>query len=298
MKKRVFGAMALVAMMGLAASAEAISVPKIFGGKPKRVAPVQLKPIVDTPADWRTVDPNNVMVIDTTKGRVIVELYPEIAPAHVERLRKLTHEHFYDGLKFHRVIEGFMAQTGDPLGTGEGQSPYENVKGEFTFRRGADFDFVAAAQPVGSVSGFHKALPLQTQPDEVMAITKDGKVHAWPLFCPGVAAMARSDDPNSANSQFFLMRAAYPALEKRYTAFGKVLSGLDIVRRLKVGEPVVDPDKMTKVRLLADMDPSEAPKIQVMDVKGAAFKERISRIRNEKGADFSVCDLEVPVKIQ
>src|SRR5262249_28425281 len=79
-----------------------------------------------TPADWRTLDPENVLVIDTNKGRIFVELSPEIAPEHVARIKLLTRQRFYDGLKFHRVIDGFMAQTGDPLGTGEGQSPYPN----------------------------------------------------------------------------------------------------------------------------------------------------------------------------
>jgi peptidylprolyl isomerase len=86
-------------------------------------------------SEWRTVPPENLLVIDTTKGRVLVELTPEIAPLHVERMRLLARNGFFDGLTWHRVIDWFMAQTGDPLGNGEGQSAYPDLKAEFTFRR-------------------------------------------------------------------------------------------------------------------------------------------------------------------
>ena len=89
------------------------------------------------PGEWRTIAPENLLVIDTNKGRVLVELAPEIAPTHVERIKLLASRGFFDNLVWHRVIDWFMAQTGDPLGTGEGQSWYPDLKAEFTFRRGA-----------------------------------------------------------------------------------------------------------------------------------------------------------------
>jgi peptidylprolyl isomerase len=109
--------------------------------------------------------------------------------------------------------------------------------------------------------------------------------------------MARDNDNDSANSQFFLMRAPNSVLEKRYTAFGVVLSGLDVVRKIKIGEPPVNPDKMLTVRVLADIPPAERPQIEVMDTMSPQFRTIIDQTRKAKGADFSVCDVQVPVKV-
>jgi len=97
------------------------------------------------PRNWRQVDPENTLYIDTVHGRIVIELYPEIAPRHVERIKALTRLGFYDGLMFHRVIDDFMAQTGDPLGTGEGASSLPDLREEFMFRRGPEMPFIQAA---------------------------------------------------------------------------------------------------------------------------------------------------------
>jgi peptidylprolyl isomerase len=249
-------------------------------------------------SDWRTPDPENVVVIDTTKGRVLVELQPAAAPEHAARIKRLAREGFYDGVVFHRVIDWFMAQTGDPLGTGEGQSPYPDLKAEFTFRRGAELPYTPVSTPTGAVVGFIGSFPIQTQPDALMALTADQKVHAWGLFCPGVLGMARGEAPDSANSQFFLMRQTYPPLDKRYTAFGRVILGLDVVRALKIGEPPVDPDKMVRVRMMADIPAAERPVVEVLDTRSAAFAQIADAARQAKGADFSVCDVEVPSRVR
>lgn len=246
--------------------------------------------------DWRALDPENTLVIDTNRGRIVVEMFPQAAPHHVDRIKLLARRSFYDGIVFHRVIDWFMAQTGDPLGTGEGQSPFPDLEAEFTFRRGAADPFAPVAQPAGSMIGFLGSLPVQTQPDALMARSPDQRVSAWALYCPGVAGMARDEAPNSANSQFFLMRQAYPSLEKRYTVWGRVVQGLDVVRAIKTGEPVVDPDRMTRVRVMADLPAAERPNIQVADPRGPAFHALIERLRRERGADFSACDVEVPVR--
>src|SRR5690606_10691221 len=221
-------------------------------------------------SDWRAVAPENLLVIDTNQGRILVEMSPLAAPGHVERMRLLARNGFFDGIVWHRVIDWFMAQTGDPLGTGEGQSAYPDLTGEFTFRRGPDMPFTPVADPMGAPVGFLGSLPIQTQPDELMGRTGDGMVHAWGVYCPGVAGMARDDDPDSANSQFFLMRQAYPSLDKRYTAWGRVISGLDVVRAIKTGvEPsgaVAAPqDVMTTVRVAADIPAAERPVARVLD---------------------------------
>ncbi|MEO8115546.1 MAG: peptidylprolyl isomerase [Phenylobacterium sp.] len=251
------------------------------------------------PADWRTPDPNDVLVIDTNKGRILVEMVPEVAPQHAVRVRELAHENFYDGQTFFRVIENFMDQTGDPQNSGVGGSSKPNVPAEFTFRRGADLPFALAADQTVAEVGFVKSLPVMSQSMMLSAMTKDQKVSAWGLYCPGVAGMARDDNPDSANSQFFLMRGGYPSLEKRYTAFGRVISGLDVVRAIKVGEPVADPqDRMERVRLLADLPEKERPKVRVIDPRGVWFKHEIERVRALKGADFSACDIDIPSEVK
>lgn len=252
-----------------------------------------------TEADWRTPDPDTVMVIDTNKGRVIVELIPEVAPGHVARLRDLTRAGIYDGRTFFRVIDRFMAQTGDPKDTGEGNSDRPNLKAEFTFRRAQTTGFVPAAEPSGLQVGVLGSLPVFSQHWSWHEVTSDGKVSAWGTYCPGVVGMARDDDNNSANSQFFLMRQPYPSLDKRYTAFGRVISGLEAIRAIKTGEPVAAPqDRMDKVRMLSDIPSAERPTVRVIDPKGPWFAGEIRRQREAKGADFSVCDLSIPADIR
>jgi len=265
---------------------------------PPAPPPLPPAPVLPGPvAEWRPIDPANALVIDTTKGRVIVEMHPEAAPGHVERIKQLAKMGFYDGQPFHRVIDWFMAQTGDPLGTGEGQSPYPDLEGEFTFQRDGTMPFAPVAAPAGAQVGFVGALPVQTQPDSLMALTGTGRVRAWGLYCPGVAGMARGEPENSANSQFFIMRQPYPSLDKRYTVWGVAVVGLDVVRAINIGEPPATPDKMLRVRVLADMPAQDRPNVQIMDTRSPAFRALVDKARKARGADFSVCDLEVPARI-
>lgn len=252
-------------------------------------------------SDWRIIAPENLLVIDTSKGRVLVELAPEIAPLHVERIRLLAGLGFYDNLFWHRVIDQFMAQTGDPLGNGEGQSAYPDLKAEFMFRRGPDMAFTPVSAPMGAQTGFIGSLPVQTQPDGFMANTADGKVSGWALYCPGVAGMARDEGNDTANSQMFLMRQAYPSLDKRYTVWGRVVAGLDVVRALKTGTDasgmVTDPDRMLRVRVASTLPEIERPVVQIVDTRSALFRALADSARATRGADFSPCDIELPVQV-
>ena len=151
-------------------------------------------------------DPENTLIIETTKGRIVIALRPDLAPKHVERIKKLVREGFYDGIVFHRVIEGFMAQTGCPKGTGTGGSDHPNLAAEFN------------AEP----------------------------------HVRGVCSMARSQSPDSANSQFFICLGDATFLDGKYTAWGKVIEGMEGIDKIKRGEPVVDPDKMLSVKVAAD----------------------------------------------
>jgi peptidylprolyl isomerase len=250
------------------------------------------KPKLDPPTagEWRTVDPQNLLVIDTTKGRILVEMVPEVAPQSVARIKELAGEHFYDGLTFHRVVDGFMAQGGDPKGDGTGGSSKPNVQGEFNFRRGPTTPYAKVSSQNGREDGFVKSLPVRGQSGDLAAMTADGKVSGWGLWCTGVAGMARAGDPDSANSQFYLMRDFNGALERGYTAWGRVLVGQDVVKALKTGEPVKDPDKMTSVRVAADLPPGQQPKVQVVDTTGPWVK-------NAAKYAIDVCDIELPAKL-
>jgi len=289
------------AIVGLATLFALIAAPALaqdVGGPPPPPTPATTV----TVPEWRAVPAENLLVIDTTRGRILVELTPEVAPLHVERIKLLARRGFYDNVPWHRVIDWFMAQTGDPLGTGDGQSAYPDLAGEFTFRRGPDMDFTPVAAPMGALLGFVGSLPVQTQPAELMPRTSDGMVHGWAIYCPGVAGMARDEDPDTANSQFFLMRQAYPSLDKRYTVWGRVIVGLDVVRALKVGEEPsgmvpAEPDRMLRVRVASDLPVESRPTARVLDAGSPIFATTIESVRLHRGADFSICDLELPVQV-
>lgn len=252
------------------------------------------------PADWRTVAPENLLVIDTAKGRILVELEPRMAPLAVARVRALADQGFYDGLKFHRVITDFMAQTGDPQGTGQGGSDLPDLAGEFQFRRGRDAGFVPVTPTPQGQAGLIGSVPVVTQPDAQMMITADFKAGAQGLFCPGVAGMARASSPDSANSQFFLMTGPKDSLNGAYTPFGRVVAGMEVVRALKPGSEaengaVTDPDVMTRTRTAAALPEGERPVVRVMT--GAGVQAEVARIRTEQGAAFDICDVQPPAEV-
>jgi cyclophilin family peptidyl-prolyl cis-trans isomerase len=158
-----------------------------------------------------TLDPQNTLALETKDGRVTIRLRPDLAPRHVEQIKTLARRGFYDGVVFHRVIDGFMAQTGDPTGTGTGKSDLPNLPAEFS----------REPYKVGSVG------------------------------------MARAQDPNSANSQFFICFEGCGPLTGQYTLFGEVVSGMDAVRKIKKGDQAANgmvrgPDKIVSMKLLAD----------------------------------------------
>lgn len=153
------------------------------------------------------IDPENTLYLDLKDGRVTIKLMPDRAPKHVERIKKLTREGFYDGIIFHRVIEDFMAQTGDPAGIGTGGSRYPDLDAEFN-----DYNF--------------------------------GR---------GTVGAARSGNPNSANSQWFICFDDCSFLNNQYTVWGQVIDGMDHVDAIELGEPPENPDKIVKLQVAADV---------------------------------------------
>ena len=255
---------------------------------------------------WRELDPQNTLYIDLEYGRVILELYPEIAPIHVERIKTLTREGFYDYITFHRVIEGFMNQTGDPKGDGTGNSDLPDLKAEFTFRRGADMPVtLVGARPSGRSDigvGFYKALPVATQPTSQGILTKDGKVAAFGLHCKGVTSMARTTNPDTANSQFFLMRDTSPHLDSQYSIWGNTVFGHEFLTKIKVGskgeDPKFVPDVMKKVQIAADVDPAERVNVQVLKPESTAFKNFLKTQKNDDGTYPDICDIQIPSRVK
>ncbi len=152
-------------------------------------------------------DAENTLILTLDTGAVTINLRPDLAPGHVERIKELAREGFYDGVVFHRVIPGFMAQGGDPTGTGMGGSKKPDLKAEFS------------AEP----------------------------------HLRGICSMARSSSPNSANSQFFINFNANHFLNRQYTVYGRVISGMEHVDAIVRGEPPANPDRMIKVKVAADV---------------------------------------------
>jgi len=281
----------------------ALAAPLAFAKSKAPPAPPPPSPPTD--ADWRTPDPDNILVIETTKGRILVELSPTAAPVTVARIKQLARDKVYDGRAFFRVLDNFMDQTGDPLDSGAGQSSLPNIGPEFTFRRGPDTPIVVFGRDGGKEQGLLGSLPVISQTLDLGQLTVDHKVDAWGAFCAGALGMARSDDPSSENSQFFLMRTnaesadhGNHALDRQYTAFGRVIVGQDVVDAIKVGEPVDPPqDKMLSVTVLSDIPAASRPKVRVIDPASAWMKAEAAREQASEGPDYTVCDLHIPARV-
>ena len=173
----------------------------LIAAKPAPVPPPM--PSILAPAEVAANKANHLFLELSTGGTVEIVMRPDLAPSHVQRIQALVRRGFYNGLTFHRVIPGFMAQGGDPKGTGEGGSELPDLKAEFT------------------------AVP----------------------FLRGTLGAARASDPNSANSQFFIMFAPGPDLDNNYTVLGRVVAGMDVVDGIAVGEPPAEPTKIVRAYL-------------------------------------------------
>jgi len=245
-------------------------------------------------APWRPLDASNTLVIDTSKGRILVEMRTDIAPHAVERIKLLAREHVYDGLLFHRVIDNFVDQTGNPNNHDGGATSHPNLSPEFNVRLPQAAIDAVATQGADGISGFVGAMPFQASPE----LRRPGMWRAWAAYCPGVAGMGRQADLGSANSEIFFMRAASRRLDHDFTPWGRVVQGLDVVRAVAVGEPPAHPDRMLRVQVMADMAPAEQPRIEVIDTSSPAFKATVARVRQARGADFSVCDVPIDIKLK
>lgn len=243
--------------------------------------------------DWRPLDPENTLVVETSKGRIVVEMRPEFAPLAVARVKQLAREKVYDGLLFHRVIDGFVDQTGNPNNRDGGTSRHPDLPPEFVFRLPKDGPQAVFVRRSDVVEGLVGATPFAGTSAAEQARGPDGRLRAWGAYCPGVVGMGRQADPGTSNSEIFFMRDAARRLDKDYTVWGRVVQGLDVVRSVAVGEPPAQPDRMITVRVAADLPPAARPRLEVMDPAGPAFQAQVAALRARKGADFSICDIPV-----
>jgi cyclophilin family peptidyl-prolyl cis-trans isomerase len=205
-------------------------------------AAIAAKPAPPPPPDTTVpppAEPQNIWYLDlSTGGRVAIQLRPDKAPNSVERIKTLTRRHFYDGLTFHRVIDGFMAQGGDPKGTGEGGSDLPDLAPEFN-----DLPHVR-----------------------------------------GVVSMARTDDPNTANSQFFIILQPTLRLDGKYTAIGRVISGMAYVDAIERGEPPANPSKIIHATMGAD-EPAPPPVTQATPAAADKAAEAAAKAASEQAID-------------
>jgi len=242
--------------------------------------------------NWRAVDPANLLVFETTKGRVLVETFPEMAPKHFAQFTKIIRAGDLDATTFHRVIDDFMAQGGDVWAKKGADPGWPGIPGEFTIRRDVaamPLDAVIGPKDTGKM-GYLKGFPMLTQPSFFAEMSADGFVGTSIPHCRGVLSTARTDDPNSADTQFFLMREHSPHLDKTYTSWGRVIDGQSVVKALKKGAPgsgsVTDPDLLTSVKIAADIPEAKRPKAWVLRTDTEAFATELATM-----GEVDVCDL-------
>ena len=242
------------------------------------------------PQDFRSPDPENLVVIDTTYGRVVVELAPEFAPEHVKRLKALIRANFYDGKSFYRVVDGFVAQGGAGEGTAAtggaakdaALKQWPMLKAEFDAPLGnAVFTPLGNADPfapeVGHIDGF--------------PVARDAKAgRMWLVHCPGTFAFARDNGPDTATTEFYIVIGQAPRrLDRDLTAFGRVIDGMQYLQKLNRGDPDIDNgvikdpakrDAIVRMRVVADMPEEAQPQLQVLRTESAAFAQVKEERRN------------------
>ncbi|GGB65836.1 peptidylprolyl isomerase [Henriciella pelagia] len=258
---------------------------------------------VEVLPEWRPVLPENLLLIETEHGTITIELNPDFAPGHVERIRKLAFGGIMNGNRFYRVIDGFVAQGGFqdetaildwPNLTHENDRPYSS--GRFTPLGNKDL----FAPEVGHIAGF----PVGRS--ELVG-------REWLLHCPGAMAMARDTDPNSGSTEFYIVLDAQRYLDRNLTIFGRVIDGMEHVQALQRGsrdiengviQPPAEGDEIISFRIAADMPEETRPKWEVMVTGSKAFEEfkRSKRVRSEEffflkpPEVLDICSFSAPVR--
>lgn len=278
------------------------------------------------PSDWRAVEQDNLLYITVASAPeggdameallaepetslVVVELFPDFAPNHVQRMKTLAQEGFYKGREFQRVIDGFVAQAGGlPGQPAGGDSGKPDLKAEFTARLGPEVTMTEAQDshmvnpsvpPMGrSRAGFYHGAPVGYQPAAQAQLSADGKRDAWLLHCPGTASMARPQNEDGANFQFFLMRGAAPFLDAQYSAWGRVVHGQDVVETITTGEPPDNPDTIQSMAVGSDLPESQQLDIEVLRTDSEFFKTWLQARKDASGGQIDdICNIDIPTRV-
>lgn len=255
-------------------------------------------------SEWRDVNPENLVLIDTKYGRVVVEIAPSFAPNHAKRFQDLIRAKFYDGQSFYRVVDGFVAQGGIGEGDDKKTEAWPPLKAEYDAPDPGPSPFVSLrsadlfASEVGHVDGF----PTGRAP-------KDRR--QWILHCPGTLAFARDNDPDTAGTEFYIVIGHAPRrIDRQLTAFGRVLEGMQYLQKLNRGDPAIesgviqDPamkDPIVRMQIAADVPEAERPAYQVMAVPSNAYAEFMNKRRNPAPGfykwippNLDICAINVP----
>jgi peptidylprolyl isomerase len=267
-------------------------------------------------ADWRAVDPQNLVLIDTKYGQVAVELAPEFAPNHAARLRALIRSHFYDGLSFYRVIDGFVAQGGIGEGTASTKDhPVEAKDLDKWPPLKAEFDRISTPQPAFTPLGNADPMAPEVGFEDGFAVARDSAAgREWLIHCPGTFAFARDNDPDTAATEFYIVIGQSPRrLDRDLTAFGRVLSGMQYLQKLERGDVDVDNgviadvkrrDPIIAMRIAADIPAAERPAYQVIRTDSKTFADAVELRRHPTSPFYfrkpppvlDICGVPVAVK--
>lgn len=263
-------------------------------------------------ADWRDVDPQDLLLIDTRYGRVAVELAPQFAPHHVERLRALVRARFYDGKSFYRVVDGFVAQGGAGEGTASTKAQSKAIATAWPPLK-AEFDAPVAKTIVFTPSRSPDLFAPQTGYVDGFPVGRD-RDRMWILHCPGTFAFARDNGNDTATTEFYIVIGEAPRrLDRNLTAFGRVIDGLQYVQKLQRGDPDVDNgviadvkarDPILRMRLASDIPAAARPRYQVMQSDSPAFAAKMAAKLDPAPEFFhrkpppvlDVCVLPVPAR--
>ncbi len=250
--------------------------------------------------DWRTIPAEDTLVIELDRGKVTIALSPTLGPRHVEQVRKLAREKFYDGLSFYRVIDGFVAQGGDPFGERKIRKAKKSMKAEFE-RAGDDIAFAAVKDVDGfaPVAGFVGGLPAGH--DEATGTF-------WHLHCAGAFAFGREDGKDTASTEFYIALQPQRYLDRNMSVFGRVIDGMQHLQALRRVEPPETKDddigeKIISIRIAADIPEAEREAFEILDSARPAFAAFAEARRNRPEGFFhhradhlDVCQLPVPVR--
>ncbi|WP_193164153.1 peptidylprolyl isomerase [Microbulbifer hainanensis] len=271
-------------------------------------SPAKVRPpaqiIAEAPAtDWRRADPDNTLYIDTPRGRVIVELAAAFAPKHVANIKALAREHFYDGLSFYRVVDGFVAQGGDE----SGEKPIEHgaraLPAEFTHKQLFDGTFTPLPDRDGYApqTGFVHGFPAARDPNAGIS---------WLTHCPAAFAMARELDVDSGGTEFYIVIGnAQRYLDRNTTVFGRVLDGMAALQKLQRGNEAMgmlkhpEENQITRIQVAGDLPAEERTPLEVLKTDSDSFKELIAARRHRPESWFvarpdyiDVCSVGVPTR--